>query len=219
MEKFIELLKGLFGEEGLTEDDIAKAKELSDETVETITGALNAITVYSDAFPPEFLKAQLTLLKQASCGQVVEKAELTDEDITKLLTVDVEKVGASLSKATRAEVEKILNICNKLLKRESDDKKKSDDEEEKLSDETLDKLDKLERMEKAEAERVKKKDSEKSEEDTKKLIKDTMEEILEPIMPLLKEKGKTKKLKGQEEEDVEKDGEVVDHFPSIKLTG
>lgn len=218
MEKFIELLKGLFGEEGLTEDDIAKAKELSDETVEAITGALNVIGEYSDAFPEKFNEAQLTLLKQASCGQVVEKAKLTDEDFATYLIENIEKVGASLSKATRAQIERIRDICAKMLETKTE-KKKGDAEEEKLSTETLDKLDELERLKKAEADRVKKETDVKSEEDTKKLIKDTMEEILEPIMPLLKEKGKTKKLKGQEEEDVEKDDKVVDKFPSIKLTG
>ena len=218
MEKFLELLKGLFGEEGLAEEDIAKAKELPDESVEAITGALNVIGNYSDAFPSDFKEAQLTLLKHASCGRVVEKSELTDEDFTKYLIENIEKVGASLSKVTRADIERIRSICDKML--ESKEKKtKKDDEEEKLSTETLDKLDKLERMEKEETERVKKEAGEKSEENTKQLIKDTMEEILEPILPLLKEKGKTKKLKGQEEEEVEKEGEVKDDYPSIQLFG
>ena len=218
MEKFLELLKGLFGEEGLAEEDIAKAKKLSDEEVEAITGAMNAIAVYSDSFPPEFLKAQLTLLKQASCGRVVEKAELTEEDFAKYLIENIEKVGASLSKATRAQIERIRDICAKMLESKTEKKKKAD-EEEKLSTETLDKLDKLARMEKEEADRKEKEAGEKSEENTKQLIKDTMEEILEPIMPLLKEKGKTKKLKGQEEEDVEKEGEVKDEFPSVRIFG
>jgi len=214
MEKFIELLKGLFGEEGLTEDDIAKAKELSDESVEAITGALNAITVYSDSFPPEFLKAQLTLLKHASCGRVVEKAELTDEEFAKHLIENIEKVGASLSKATRAQIERIRDICAKMLETRSE-KKKGDDEKENLSTETLDKLDELERLKKAEADRVKKEASEKNEEDIKKLIKDTVEESLKP---LLKEKGITKKIKDQEKEEVEKEG-IEDPFPSIQLFG
>ena len=218
MEKFLELLKGLFGEEGLAEEDIAKAKKLSDEEVEAITGAMNAIAVYSDSFPPEFLKAQLTLLKQASCGRVVEKAELTEEDFAKYLIENIEKVGASLSKATRAQIERIRDICAKMLESKTEKKKKAD-EEEKLSTETLDKLDKLARMEKEEADRKEKEAGEKSEENTKQLIKDTMEEILEPIMPLLKEKGKTKKLKDQENEDVKKDGEVVDEYPSMKIFG
>ena len=219
MEKFLELLKGLFGEEGLAEEDIAKAKKLSDEEVEAITGAMNAIAVYSDSFPPEFLKAQLTLLKQASCGRVVEKTELTEEDYSKYLIENIEKVGASLSKATRAQIERIRDICAKMLESKTEKKKKKEDEEEKLSNETLDKLDKLTRMEKEEAERVKKETDEKSEEDTKKLIKDTMEELLEPILPLLKEKGKTQKLKDQDKDDVKKDDKVEDDFPSIQFFG
>jgi len=215
MEKFIELLKGLFKEEGLTEEDIAKAKELPDESVEAITGALNAIEVYSDSFPPEFMKAQLTLLKHASCGRVVEKAELTDEDFSKYLIENIEKVGASLSKATRAQIERIRDICAKMLGAK-DEKKKGDDEEEKLSTETLDKLDKLERMEKEEADRKEKEKSEKSVEDIKVLIKDSIDEALKPI---LKEKGISKKLKDQDKEDVEKDDEVKDNFPSIQFFG
>ena len=213
MEKFIELLKGLFEEEGLTEEDIAKAKELPDESVDAITGALNAITVYSDSFPPEFMKAQLTLLKHASCGRVVEKAELTEEDFAKYLIENIEKVGASLSKATRAQIERIRDICAKMLESKTE-KKKADDEEEKLSNETLDKLDELKRLKKADADRVKKEASEKNEEDIKVLIKDSIDEALKPI---LKEKGISKKLKDQDKEDVEKDDEVVDDYPSIQL--
>ena len=215
MEKFIELLKGLFGEEGLTDEDIAKAKKLPDETVEAITGALNAITVYSDSFPPEFLKAQLTLLKHASCGRVVEKAELTDEDFATYLIENIEKVGASLSKATRVQIERIRDICAKMLEGKEKNQKK-DDEVEKLSTETLDKLDELERLKKAEADRVKKEEGEKSQEDIKTLIKDSIDEALKPI---LKEKGITKKLKGQEEEEVKKEGEVEDMLPSWKPFG
>jgi len=213
MEKFIELLKGLFEEEGLTEEDIAKAKELPDESVDAITGALNAITVYSDSFPPEFMKAQLTLLKHASCGRVVEKTELTEEDFAKYLIENIEKVGASLSKATRAQIERIRDICAKMLESKAE-KKKADDEEEKLSNETLDKLDELKRLKKADADRVKKEASEKNEEDIKVLIKDSIDEALKPI---LKEKGISKKLKDQDKEDVEKDDEVVDDYPSIQL--
>jgi len=213
MEKFIELLKGLFEEEGLTEEDIAKAKELPDESVDAITGALNAITVYSDSFPPEFMKAQLTLLKHASCGRVVEKTELTEEDFAKYLIENIEKVGASLSKATRAQIERIRDICAKMLESKTE-KKKADDEEEKLSNETLDKLDELKRLKKADADRVKKEASEKNEEDIKVLIKDSIDEALKPI---LKEKGISKKLKDQDKEDVEKDDEVVDDYPSIQL--
>ena len=214
MDKFIELLKGLFGEEGLTEDDIVKAKKLPDEAVEAITGALNAITVYSDSFPPDFLKAQLTLLKHASCGRVVEKAELTDEDFSKALIENIEKIGASLSKATRVQIERIRDICAKMLETKSE-KKKGDDEEEKLSTETLDKLDELERLKKAEADRVKKEEGEKSQEDIKTLIKDSIDEALKPI---LKEKGITKKIKDQDKEEVEKE-EVEDKFPSIQFFG
>lgn len=217
-EKFLELLKGLFGEEGLADEDIAKAKELPDESVEAITGALNVIGNYSDAFPSDFKEAQLTLLKHASCGRVVEKSELTDEDFATYLIENIEKVGASLSKATRAQIERIRDICAKMLDSKTE-KKKKDDEEEKLSTETLDKLDKLERMEKEEVDRVKKEAGEKNEEDTKQLVKDTIEEILEPILPLLKEKGKPKKLMGQEEEEVKKESEVKDNYPSIQLFG
>lgn len=215
MEKFIELLKGLFGEEGLTEEDIAKAKELPDETVEAISGALNVIGEYSDAFPANFKEAQLTLLKHASCGQTVEKVELTEEDFSKHLIENIEKFGASLSKATRAQIERIRDICAKMLESKTE-KKKGDEEEEKLSTETLDKLDKLARMEKEDADRVKKEASEKSKEDIDKQIDEKVEEKLKS---LLKEKGTTKKIKGQDKEDVEKEDEVVDHYPSFQPFG
>ena len=215
MEKLIELLKGMFGE-ALTEADIEKAKELSDESVEAISGALSVIKSWEgELYPEDLTAAQLILLKHGGWDRNVEKTELTDEDFATYLIENIEKVGASLSKATRVQIERIKEICVKMLEGKEKNQKK-DDEVEKLSTETLDKLDELDRLKKAEAERIKKETSEKSQEDIKTLIKDSIDEALKPI---LKEKGITKKLKGQEEEEVKKEGEVEDMLPSWKPFG
>jgi predicted RecB family endonuclease len=105
-------LKELFTEflgvpEAELEVSLAKAKELSQEAANAIKGALNMLSKFKDELPDPLLEAVKVLGKFASYGYPAKKA--VDPDI------DVEKVGARLSKATLEQLKTIKDVIEKFL--------------------------------------------------------------------------------------------------------
>jgi len=236
----IEILKDFLGEDTeLSEDELQKAKDLSDKAAKAISSALNMLNKYKDDMPSDVLNAIKTLSKYASYGYPAKKAEEVDilEDLT-----DVEKAGARLSKATIEQLKKIAEIINNLVGTAEEKVKKAvgDVDTGNLPDHIVAKLEKLQRIE--EAEELKK------QQEKDKVITDLLGEVKkqgdlikklakgEPISKQLdddpedpdeeKEKEKVKKLKTKftkEElaamslEDKRKyaDAGVLDLWPSL----
>lgn len=217
---WLELLKSFLGGEEeneefkLTEEDIAKAKEMSESAIKAISGALNILNKYKDVFPPDVIAAMKTLTKYAAYGYPEKKsAELEDEEFTKYL---IEKAGAKLSKATIEQLEKIKDIVEKLIGAKDKDVKKglTDDEYEKLPADIKVRLARATELEEAEKDRVKKA-QENEEAEREKRIKTLEDEIAE----LKKSRGKKKGLKPEEDDDEHDDkdkDEDDDYTKSVK---
>lgn len=222
MDKFIKALKGFVEDEDgdeLTTEEIAKAEALGKEPREVIENALSTFEEYRESMPDDLLAATRILVKQAS---------IIDAPISKEA---LEKAGATLSKANKAALTKVLDFLKgggpaiaslqallglKVEKTEQ----VVDDNGEKLSAETEAKLEKLEEFEKAEKERI-----ETEQAEIKKKAEEKEKELEERLEALEKQKGIKKSIdqKGDEDDekkkDVKKDDEVEDLYPSVYVPG
>ena len=192
MKDFIGKLKKSVGEEKpLTDEQIAKAETLDAKTAKEFGDALDIIQSYKEDFSDELIEATDIFILKSLFPKEAEPEELTVEDVVSFVT---EKAGASLSKATKAQLEKIKGIIDGMLKVKTE--KLAGDKEEKLSDETMTKLERLEQLEADEKERV-----EKAEAAKKKKLSDDNEALIKRIEKLEKgERSDTTQLKDEEEE-------------------
>lgn len=150
MDKIIELLKKHLGDDAVTEEMIAKVKTLKVEAAEAISKAIEAIAKYREDMPDELAEAFNSITK-AAVAPDVQEAELT-----------VEKIGARFSKATKADLLKVKEIIDGLLKdlEAAAGKTEPDPDEAKkraaLPADIQARLRKLDEMEAADAARIKK---------------------------------------------------------------
>ncbi len=227
MDKFIELIKGFVVDEDddeLTKEEIAKAEALGKEPIAVIENALNTFQEYKESMPDDLLAATKILVKQAT---------FVDKPVTKEA---LEKAGATLSKANKAALTKVLDFLKgsspaiaslqtllglKVEKLEP----VVDDNGEKLSAETEAKLEKLKVLEKSETDRIEKEEKVKKEKEDKDAqdIKDRLEalETGKPVKKSIDNKGdddddddKKKKKK-----DLKKGEEEEDLYPSMYVPG
>jgi len=205
MEKLLEVLKKILGDEEIDDNSIEKIKGLPEDKVEDIRKALEEIEGFQENFPPALDEAFLSLTKSATYDYPVKESEFDFEDVA--------KAGASLSKATVAQLKKIQDIIEKLVgeKTEKFNKKDSDGKEIEIPAEIQARLDKLEKLEKAEQERVEKEATVKAEKD-----KEEKEELLKRVEKLEKTKGTKKSIDGHDK-DASDDNDEEDPFPSIPV--
>lgn len=192
----IEILKDFLGEDTeLTEDELKKAKNLSDKAAKAISSALNMLNKYKDDMPSDVLTAIKTLGKYASYGYPAQKAE--EVDILGEMT-NVEKAGARLSKATIEQLKKIAEIINGLIGAAEDKVKKAagDIDTDKLPDHIVAKLEKLQKIEEAE--------DLKKQQEKDKIITDLLAEVKNQG-DLIKKMAKGEPISKQLEDDPESD--------------
>jgi hypothetical protein len=218
MDELTALLKALLGEE-VTDAELAKAKELPEDAMKAIKGALNILNKYKDEFPAEILSAIKSLAKFSSYGYPEKKTEELSKE-------DVEKVGARLSKATLEElkkistaldgvdlkaIKKIREIVDGLIKDASIlDKKLYDG----LPEDVRARLIKLDADE---AEAQKKVQETTQTEVVKAAIVEAIKPLQAEIAELKKTKGITKSVKGQEGGDKGEE-DKSGFWPSLKQT-
>lgn len=203
MDELIEMLKNSLGEEAVTAEVIAKAKELPDEKVEEIKKAVKSIEEYRDVFPAAFGDAVNVLIKNSSYDYPEREGEVE---------LDVEKAGAALSKATVEQLRKIADIVKKLIG-EKTEKLAKDKDGNELPAEVQAKLEELDEYKRAEKEQIEKERKEKEKAD-----KEEKEKLLERIEALEKGRGVKKSISGQETEtDADDDDEEEDKYPSMVL--
>jgi len=201
MKELLEILKKILGDETVDDNSVEKIKALPEEKVEEIRKALEEVEGYRDAFGPTLDEAFLSLAKSATYDYPEKESALDFED--------VEKAGASLSKATIEQLKKIQEIIVKLIGEKTEKFKGKDGE--KLSDDIVKRLERLDELEKADKERVKKENEEKQkqkDEDFKNLKQD--------VEDLKKVKGTKKSIEGPDK-DADGDKDVEDPFPSIPV--
>ena len=229
-------LKDLFTEflgvpEAELELSLAKAKELSEAAAKAIKGALNILSKFKDELPDPVLEAVKVLGKFASYGYPEKKAAEPD--------VDVEKVGARLSKATLEQLKSIKDVIEKFLGEGPNMKKVKamlEDligkaeviKQSGLSPEVVAQLAELDKLRAEKADELKKQDD-KEKSDLKELLKKTQDRLDK----LEKSKGKSAQAKDGdddqdadddkskdklEKKDFDKSGKPLrDLFPSLKL--
>jgi len=200
MEELLKILKKILGDETIDDSSVEKIKALPEDKVDEIRKALEEVEGYRDAFGPTLDEAFLSLAKSATYDYP-EKESILDFE-------DVEKAGASLSKATIAQLKKIQEIIVKLIG-EKTEKFKGEDGK-KLPDEIVKRLERLDELEKADKERVKK----EAEEEQKQKDED-IENLKKDVEDLKKVKGTKKSIEGQDK-DADDDDEK-DPFPSIPV--
>lgn len=124
MKELIEIMKSLLGDE-LTDEEIEEFQkaELSDNALKAIKSAAKTLDKYKEDLPADVKAALKTLMKYASYGYP-PKGEKSVEKAVEVMLTDLEKAGAKLSKATIAELNKIIDICKKLVNQKTDDVKK-----------------------------------------------------------------------------------------------
>ena len=131
MDEFIKILKQWFGEDVLTDEEIAKAKELPTEVVEAAKSALENLSEHKDVYPDDYLDALNVVVKGALIERKITVTDETEFDIEKL-------TEEQFSKATLKQLKKLKEIVDGLLKAKEDTTKSKDGE--KLSDEMVAKL-------------------------------------------------------------------------------
>jgi len=195
MEELLEILKGMFGDDVLTAEEIEKAKEkeLSEEASKAIKGALNILNKYKDDMPPDVKDAIKVLAKYASYGYPAKKSAGD---------VDLEKVGARLSKATVEDLQRAIDILQKVI-----DKEKKEEGKEK-TEKGLESVSKALEDLKGEFESTKT-------DFTKKLeTKDAeITQLRKELEEAKKIKGEKTSLDGQDDKDVQKSGKKK--WPSL----
>ena len=203
MNELLEVLKKILGDEEIDDNSIEKIKGLPKDSIETIGKALDEIEGYKGNYPPALDEAIQSLAKSAVYDYPVKESEFDFEDVA--------KAGASLSKATVAQLKKIQDIIEKLVGEKTEKfNKKDGDKEIEIPAEVQARLDKLEKLEKAEKERVEKEATVKAEKD-----KEEKEELLKRVEKLEKTKGTKKSIDGHD--DAGDDNDEKDDFPSIPV--
>jgi len=199
-------------EKALTEGEIQKAKELTEEATKAIKGALNILNKYKADMPDDVLKAIQTLTKYASYGYPAKKE-------------DIDKAGAKLSKTTRDQIQKVLDFIKespraiaalKALLGQEVQKEEPVDGAEKLSAETVAKLDEYATLKKAEDERLKAEAKKQADEDLDKLLQKKLEDMgikKKAVKKSIDDPGDTDKDKKKDAGDEDED----DPFPSIPI--
>jgi len=204
MDKLLEVLKKILGDEEINDTSIEKIKGLPEENIESLRKALDEIEGYQENFPPALDEAFLSLAKSATYDYPVKESELDFED--------VKKAGASLSKATVAQLKKIQDIIEKLIGEKTKKLKKKDGEEEiEIPEDIQKRLDKLDKIEKEAKEKAEKEAKEKAEKEEKEKA-----ELLKRIEKLEKKRGTKKSIDGQDD-DAGDDNDEEDPFPSIPV--
>jgi len=118
----IDILKDMLGPDTeLSDDEVKKAKELTEDAAKAIAGALKILNKYKDDMPDDVLAAIKTLAKYASYGYPAKKS--ADVDFVVELT-DIEKAGARLSKATIEELKKAIEILRGIIGEREENLKK-----------------------------------------------------------------------------------------------
>ena len=206
MEKLLEVLKKMLGDEEINDNSIEKIKKLPEDSIENIRKALDEIEGYKGNYPPALDEAIQSLTKSAVYDYPVKESEFDFEDVA--------KAGASLSKATVAQLKKIQDIIEKLVGEKTEKfNKKDNDEEIEIPAEIQARLDKLDKLEKADKERVEKEATEKAKKE--KEDKEALEKRVEKLENV-KTKGTKKSIEGHE--DGAGDGnDEEDPFPSIPV--
>jgi len=198
MNEFLELIKNWLGEDELTDEQTAKIGGLGDEKIKELTKAIEEFEEYKENMPEDLEKATLALMKSAIYDYPTNATEIE---------FDIDKAGASLSKATKAQLEKIKGIIEGLLKQKTEKAKG-------LSDEQVEKLEKAEAILKADEER-----KAKEAEELKKKEAEEKKDLLERIEKLEKTKGVKKSIDddGGGDDDEDDDDDKKDHWPSIPV--
>lgn len=184
MDEFIKILKQWFGEDVLTDEEIAKAKELPTETVEAATSALESLSEHKDVYPDDYLDALNMIIKGALIERKITVTDETEFDIEKL-------TEEQFSKATLKQLKKLKEIVDGLLKAKEETTKSKDGE--KLSDEVVAKLEELD-----EYKRKEKEAAEKTAADEKKKEQEEIQKLKDDIEELKKKRGVKKGIEGQE---------------------
>lgn len=212
-DELIELLKQFVpDDEELTEDDISKAEEMSDEAKKALTGALNILNKYKGDFPPAVLDAIKTLTKFASYGKYPAKksAEIDDDVFLKEL-VDVSKAGAKLSKATIEQLKKIKAVIDEMIgAREKDIKK----DHQNLPDDVVSELEQLRRF-KADTQDKENERIKKDQDDKEKVRDDKIAELEKELKELKKKKPVKKSKDGQDDPAGGDDDDDKTKWPSL----
>jgi copper chaperone CopZ len=142
MDKLKKLLKSILGTDP-TETQIQKAQAMPPAEVDSLTGALVVLEKYQEELPEDLEEATATIVKAA----LTEAPQPADEKI------DVEKIGAKLSKATKDELVKIKAIVDKMLQADTEKAEKyaglPEDVRKRL--EAMDEQERLAKAEKARA--------------------------------------------------------------------
>jgi len=206
MDKLLEVLKKILGDEEINDTSIEKIKALPEENVENLRKALDEIEGFQENFPPALDEAFLSLAKSATYDYPVKESE------AELDFEDVKKAGASLSKATVAQLKKIQEIIEKLIGEKTKKFKKEGSEEEiEIPEDIQKRLDKLDKIEKEAKEKAEKEAKEKAEKEEKEKA-----ELLKRIEKLEKKRGTKKSIDGQDD-DAGDEGDEEDKFPSIPV--
>jgi len=211
IEKLIKLAKKWIGEEKVTDEIAESLKALPEETQKSHVDRLEILEKYNeDGDMPEDIKGVVASMLEA--GMLTKKEEKEPE-----ITVEtfIEKAGAVFSKATKAQIEKVIGLLKALVGASEEEEKKKKSEQKNLTEEQIEMLGKAEKIVAAEEEKQKKEKS------------DRENELLETIKGLKKDVEDLKKTKGKsaqigDEEEVEEEGKnkkkaEADKFPSIRI--
>ena len=200
MDEFIKILKQWFGEDVLTDEEIAKAKELPTEIVKAAKSALENLSEHKDVYPDDYLDALNVVVKGALIERKITVTDETEFDIEKL-------TEEQFSKATLKQLKKLKEIVDKLL--ETKEKATKSKDGEKLSDEMVAKLEELE-----EYKRKEKEATEKAAAEEKKKEQERLKKLESEIEELKKKRGVKKGIEGQEG-DKEDDDKDTPEWPSL----
>jgi len=188
----VQILKDLLGPETeLSEEEIEKAKGLTEQAAKAISGALAILNKYKDDMPDDVLKAIKTLAKYSSYGYPAKKS--AEVDFLAELT-DVEKARTKLDGATTEELKKATEILKGFIEeREESLRKSTSIDLDKLSPELRARLERLQRWEQEQV-RKQKEAEEREREELKKQIKeltDTVKKLArgEPVSKQLDDDG------------------------------
>ncbi len=198
----IEILKDMLGPDTeLSDDEVKKAKELTEDAAKAIAGALKILNKYKDDMPDDVLGAIKTLAKYASYGYPAKKS--ADEvDFVAELT-DVEKAGARLSKATIEELKKAIEILRGIIgEREENLKKGASIDLNKLPPELKARLERLQRWEEDQIRKQK-----EAEEREREELKKKIQELTDTVKKLARGEPVSKQLDDDDDDDQGSDDE------------
>jgi len=197
----IDILKDMLGPDTeLSDDEVKKAKELTEDAAKAIAGALKILNKYKDDMPDDVLAAIKTLAKYASYGYPAKKS--ADVDFVVELT-DIEKAGARLSKATIEELKKAIEILRGIIgEREENLKKGASIDLDKLPPELKARLERLQRWEEDQIRKQK-----EAEEREREELKKKIQELTDTVKKLARGEPVSKQLDDDDDDDPGPDDE------------